>query len=200
MTPAPVAIIGGGWAGCAAAVTLAAKGIAVTLYEAAPILGGRARRVERDALPLDNGQHLFLGAYERTLELLALVHGEQPARALFVRSPLSIVPFAAGQPDALTLRARRAPGRLGLLLGLLSAGGLSWRERVANVAWFRAIERGGFVRPPRETVAKMLSPLPPRVARLLWEPLCLAALNTPVASASARVFANLLRAAFAGAG
>ena len=27
----------------------------------------------------------------------------------------------------------------------------------------------------------MLAPLPPRVARLLWEPLCIAALNTPVA-------------------
>jgi len=197
---APVAIIGGGWAGCAAAVTLAAADIPVVLYETAPVLGGRARRVERDGLPLDNGQHILLAAYQRTLELMTLVHGERAARAQFLRRPLSIVPFSAMQQDALALLARHAPGRLGLLVGLLSARGLSWRERIANIGWFRNLERTGFVRPPHETVAKMMSPLPPRVARLLWEPLCLAALNTPVADASAQVFANVLRASFAGAG
>jgi squalene-associated FAD-dependent desaturase len=195
-----IAIVGGGWAGCAAAVTLAAAGVPVVLYETAPVLGGRARRVDRDGLPLDNGQHLFLGAYARTLQLMTLVHGERAARAQFGRRPLSIVAFSATQPDALTLLSRRAPGRMGLLVALLSARGLSWRERIANIAWFRNLERGGFVRPPHETVAKMMSPLPPRVARLLWEPLCLAALNTPVADASAQVFANVLRASFAGAG
>jgi hydroxysqualene dehydroxylase len=197
---AKVAIIGGGWAGCAAAVTLAAANIPVVLYEAAAVLGGRARRVERDGLPLDNGQHLLLGAYERTLELLTRVRGERAARAQFARRPLSIVPFSPTQSDALTMLSRRAPGRLGLLVGLLSARGLSWRERIANIGWFRNLERAGFVRPPHETVAKMMSPLPPRVARLLWEPLCLTALNTPVAEASAQVFANVLRASFAGAG
>ena len=197
---APVAIIGGGWAGCAAAVTLAAAETPVVLYETAPVLGGRARRVERDGLPLDNGQHLLLGAYERTLELMTLVSGERAARSRFARRPLSIVPFSATQADGLTMLSRRAPGRLGLLVGLLSARGLSWRERIANIAWFRNLERTGFARPPHETVAKMMSPLPPRVARLLWEPLCLTALNTPVADASAQVFANVLRASFAGAG
>ena len=46
---APVAIIGGGYAGCAAAVTLAAAGVRCVLYEAAPVLGGRAqaRRARR---------------------------------------------------------------------------------------------------------------------------------------------------------
>ena len=197
---APVAIVGGGWAGCAAAVTLAAADTPVVLYETAPVLGGRARRVERDGLPLDNGQHLLLGAYVRTLELLARVHGERAARAQFVRRPLTIVPFSEAQSDGLTMLARLAPGRLGLLVGLLSARGLSWRDRIANLGWFRDLERGGFVRPSHETVQKMMSPLPPRVARLLWEPLCLAALNTPVAEASAQVFANVLRASFAGAG
>jgi len=196
----PVAIVGGGWAGCAAAVTLADAGVPATLYEAAPVLGGRARRVERDGLPLDNGQHILLGAYAETLALVARVHGEAAARALFVRRPLTMVPFAPTQPDALTVVARRAPGRLGLLVGLLAARGLSLSERIANIAWFRRLEREGFARPPRETVARMLAPLPPRVARLLWEPLCIAALNTPAASASAQVFANVLRVAFGAGG
>ena len=70
-------------------------------------------------------------------------------------------------------------------------------ERLANIAWFRALERSRFERPKGETVAQLLAPLPPRVAKLLWEPLNLAALNTPAKSASAQVFANVLKASFA---
>jgi squalene-associated FAD-dependent desaturase len=189
---AQVAVIGGGYAGCAAAATLASRGVACLLFESAPAPGGRARRVERDGLRLDNGQHLLLGAYESTFTMLDTVG----AKRAWARRPLAIVPFSPALPDALTLQARRAPGRLGLLVGLLGMRGLTWRERFANLAWFRALERTKFVRPRGETVAQMLAPLPPRVARLVWEPLNLAALNTPAASASAQVFANVLRASF----
>ena len=41
-----VAVIGGGYAGMAAAVTLAERRVPVTVFEAARTLGGRARRVE----------------------------------------------------------------------------------------------------------------------------------------------------------
>jgi len=194
---APVAIIGGGYAGCAAAVTLAAAGARCILYEAAPVLGGRGRRVVKDGLALDNGQHLLLGAYTATLSLVAQVAPGAPA---FLRRPLALMPFAAAQRDALSLVVRRAPGRLGLAIGLLAAGGLTWRERVANIAWFRALERGGFARPRGETVATLLKPLPRNVRERLWEPLCLAALNTPATTASAQVFANVLRASFTGGG
>jgi squalene-associated FAD-dependent desaturase len=190
---AQVAVIGGGYAGCAAAATLAAKGVRCMLFEAAPVLGGRGRRVERDGFRLDNGQHLMLGAYESTFRLLDTVG----AQCKVIRHPLAISPFSSTLPEQLTLQARRAPGRLGLLIGLLATRGLTWRERLANVAWFRAIERTGFARPRGETVAHLLAPLPPRVAKLLWEPLNLAALNTPAESASAQVFANVLKASFA---
>ena len=193
---AQVAVIGGGYAGCAAAATLASRGVPCALFETAPVLGGRGRRVERDGFGLDNGQHLLLGAYAATLGLLDTIG----AKRALARRPLAIVPFSPALPDALTLQARRAPGRLGLLVGLLGARGLTWRERVANIAWFRALERAGFARPRGETVAQLLAPLPPRVARLLWEPLNLAALNTPAETASAQVFANVLKASFAGSG
>ncbi len=197
VTPAPVAIVGGGWAGMAAAVTLADAGVPVTVFETAPVVGGRARRVMRDGLPLDNGQHLLLGAYARTLALIARVHGGNTALP-YVRGPLALRAFGTVADDALTLDAGRLPGRLGLLWGLLCARGLTLAERIANLRWFRDLERTGFARPPRETVARMLEPLPPRVAQRLWEPLCIAALNTPAATASAQVFANVLRATFAG--
>ena len=194
----PIAVIGGGWAGCAAAATLARAGLPVVLYEAAPVLGGRARRVDRDGLPLDNGQHLLLGAYTDTLALLRALDPSGASTRDLIRLPLTLAPFAPGQPDALMLKVRRWPGRLGLLAGLLLARGLAWPERRANVTWFRQLERNDFRCPPNQTVAQLLAALPPRVARLLWEPLCIAALNTPAAAASAQVFANVLRAAFGG--
>jgi squalene-associated FAD-dependent desaturase len=190
-----VAVIGGGYAGCAAAVTLADAGVSVALFESGAVLGGRARRVDVDGLPIDNGQHLMLGAYAETLAMMRRVHGSSAALPV-LRRPLSVVPFADDAARGLTIVARRAPGRLGLAIGLLAARGLTWRERVANFGWLRALEREGYARPADETVATMLSPLPPRVARELWAPLCLAALNTPVTAASAQVFANVLRAAF----
>jgi phytoene dehydrogenase-like protein len=56
------AIVGGGWAGLAAAVELARSGARVTVFEAARQLGGRARSVETHGQRLDNGQHIFWSA------------------------------------------------------------------------------------------------------------------------------------------
>ena len=191
-----VAVIGAGWAGCTAAVDLARRGHAVTVYEAGAVPGGRARRVVRSGLPLDNGQHLLLGAYAATRRALAVVHGAEMPRGLFDRRPLAIHPLAPGR-DVLAVRARGA-GPLGLALGLLSARGLRIGERLQLVAWFSRLARAGFRCPSEATVADLTAGCPPAATRLLWEPLCIAALNTPIARASAQVFANVLRAAFAG--
>ena len=76
MNTRPVAIVGAGWAGCAAAVTLADAGVPVTVYEAGPVPGGRARRVERAGLPLDNGQHVLTTTYHSTFEYLRIIGTE----------------------------------------------------------------------------------------------------------------------------
>jgi squalene-associated FAD-dependent desaturase len=188
-----VAVIGGGWAGCAAAVTLADAGFGVELFEAAPVLGGRARRVVRHGLDLDNGQHLMLGAYRETLDLVARLDAPAPARRA-----LAIAPMAASQANAIALRARAWPAPFGLLAALLQARGLRFRERLAALRWFAALRRSGFRCAPGVTVAAMTATLPARVADALWHPLCLAALNTPPAEASAQVFANVLAAVFDG--
>ena len=159
--------------------------------------GGRARRVDRAGLPLDNGQHLLLGAYDQTLAIARCRPRRAVARAVVARSPLSIVPFAAAQADALTL-VPAAPKARWACSGTLGARGLTWRERIANIAWMRELERTGFVRPPYETVAPHARAAAAHVARGLWEPLCLAAFNTPPSAASAQIFANVLKAVFAG--
>ena len=191
-----VAVIGAGWAGCTAAVALARRGHRVTVFEAGALPGGRARRVVRAGLPLDNGQHLLLGAYAATLRALDRVHRAPIPHSVLSRQPLAIRPLAASG-DALALRARGA-GSFGLAWGLLSARGLSLGDRLQLVAWFTRLARDGFQCAPGATVADLAASCPPAAARSLLEPLCVAALNTPASQASAQVFANVLRAAFAG--
>src|SRR5262245_6462375 len=97
-----VAIIGGGYAGMAAAVTLAEQDVPVTVYEAGKALGGRARRIEHAALGvdnwLDNGLHILIGAYSETLRLMRLV-GADPGRQLLR------LPFAWNVHDRFSLVA-----------------------------------------------------------------------------------------------
>lgn len=186
----PVAVIGGGWAGCAAAWTLASRGIPVVLHEAAGVLGGRARRVERSGLPIDNGQHLLVGAYEATRALLWAVHGRRVDLGLH-RQPLAIAPLAR-DAKSVRLSAPRLPPPWNLAAGLALARGLSLGERVAALRWLSTLRAEGFLRPEPESVDAMLAALPRPVARQLLAPLALAALNTPTDRASARVFAHLL--------
>ena len=84
-----IAVIGGGWAGIAAAVELASTGIEVTLFEAGRVAGGRARSVNIDGRTLDNGQHILLGAYSETLELMRRI-GLDP-EDFFERRPLQVI-------------------------------------------------------------------------------------------------------------
>ena len=194
MMEEPIPVVGGGWAGCAAALTLAQNGCRVALYEAAPILGGRARGVSRDGLPLDNGQHLLLGAYTETLPLLALAHASSAPP--ISRSRLQIAPLSATQTNAVHLVARDFPPPFGLLCGLLAARGITFSERIATIGGLVRWKRRDWRCAPEVTVAQLLSELPARVGQTLWEPLCLAALNTPTTRASGQVFLNVMRAAF----
>ena len=83
-----VAVVGAGYAGLSAAIALARAGLAVTLFEANRVAGGRARRVEYRGALLDNGQHLLLGAYRETLALMREVGVAQRALRRF---PLTLV-------------------------------------------------------------------------------------------------------------
>ena len=113
-----VAVVGAGYAGMAAAVTLAGKGIPVTVFEAGPVPGGRARRVLSQGTELDNGQHILIGAYSTLFGLMRTVGVPQDA---LLRLPLEIC-----YPGRFRLSARR----LGLLGGLLGAQGMPFRERL----------------------------------------------------------------------
>src|SRR5690242_12515956 len=193
-----IPIVGGGWAGCAAAQSLVEHGYRVALYEMSPTLGGRARRVVRDGLPLDNGQHLLLGAYVEARRAIAIANGDAIASRL-VQRPLAIAPFASTQSGAFAFHARRLPSPWGLLVGLLAAKGLPWRDRIATTRWFADLRKRAYHVDEGATAAEMIATAPAGVRERLLNPLCISALNTGPARASAQVFANVLRVAFDGA-
>ncbi|MDR2188243.1 MAG: hydroxysqualene dehydroxylase HpnE [Azonexus sp.] len=187
--PGPrIAVIGGGWAGIAAAVDLAAAGVAVTLYEAGRAPGGRARGVDIAGRRVDNGQHILLGAYRETLALMRRI-GADPER-LLARYPFRVVNNAAFR-----LALPRLPAPLHVAWGLLAARGVGWREKLSAARWIKRLKQDHFRLADDGSVAAWLDAAGQTgvLRRQLWEPLCLAALNTPVAEASAQLFANVLR-------
>src|SRR5690606_18304430 len=121
------AVIGAGWAGCAAAAELADHGYRVTLLEASRTLGGRARCVEVNDAVLDNGQHILLGAYRDTLKLIKRL-GLREEQAI-LRLPLQMrYPPDSGGMDFV---APRLPAPLHMLVALLRSGGLNRADKQA---------------------------------------------------------------------
>jgi hydroxysqualene dehydroxylase len=185
--PPRVAIVGAGYAGMAAAVTLAQRGMPVTVFESGPVPGGRARRVTTQGRTLDNGQHILVGAYTTLFSLMRAVG--VPANAV-VRIPLEL-----HYADGFRFRAFYFPAPLGLLAGLLATRGLPWRERLDAVRFMRALRQKAFRLEQDCTVSELLERHAQngRIGHYLWRPLCVSALNTPPERASAQVFLAVLR-------
>jgi hydroxysqualene dehydroxylase len=176
-----VAVVGGGYAGMAAAAELARSGVSVTVLETGRVLGGRARRVESDGRRLDNGLHILLGAYRETLRLIELVTvpGEPPG---LLRLPLELTIH-----PVFRLRAAPLPAPLHLFCALLRARGLAFGDRIAAARFMVWAKYNGFRLAGDTSVSDLLTSKGQThaVSRLLWNPLCVSALNTPPSQASA---------------
>ena len=218
--PLSIAVVGAGWAGCAAAVELTLQGHHVVLIESTRALGGRARGLQRHAgtigradgamapagaitasagssstdpwdEQLDNGQHILLGAYRETLRLMRIV-GVDLDKCL-LRLPLQMRYPAAD--DGMDFLTARLPAPLHLAVALFRATGLATADKMA-VARFSSAARWIDWRLNDDcSVVELLERFnqTDRVIMLLWRPLCIAALNTPPERASAQIFLNVLR-------
>jgi squalene-associated FAD-dependent desaturase len=132
--PRRAVVIGGGLAGASAALALAEAGVATTLFEARPRLGGLAfsfrRETSAGALSVDNGQHVHLRcctAYTRFLERIGAA-GLAPVQR---RLDVPVLDAGHRQPRLGRLRRNALPVPLHLAGSLASYRHLSLRERAA---------------------------------------------------------------------
>ncbi len=187
-----ILVIGGGWSGLAAAVRLSQQGHTVQVLESAKQLGGRARSVDWQGLEIDNGQHLLIGAYHRTLALLNTIGAEE--QNLFQRRPLGMEIRDADHPSLFLNAGQFLPWPLSLLWRLYRDNDFSTLKQITRLS----LQAHRFNQKQDHSVAQwlQLNNQSTRLTRQLWEPLCLATLNTPLSSASAAVFATVLKDTF----
>ncbi len=194
-----VHIIGAGWSGLACAVTLSRAGIPVQLLEAAPQAGGRARSVQyRKSFPhtlLDNGQHIMLGAYHHTLKLFKQLDIKE--QDVLYRQSLNLVLNSPRSP-VIRLTAPALPAPWHLIIAMLTFKNISLTDRLKLVLMLVRIRLKQFTLTKDCSVAELLNHYSQsqRLIEALWEPLCLATMNTPIKEASAQVFLTVLEKSF----
>jgi squalene-associated FAD-dependent desaturase len=182
-------VIGAGLAGLAAALSLAASGRKVTLYEAGPACGGRCRSYfDRElGCRIDNGNHLLLSGNDAAMAYLDAIG----ARHTLGGPDAPIFPFldlATGE----RWTVRPSPGRLPWWL-------FSSNRRIpgAKPAEYLALARL-MLASAEATVANVVPA--GELTRRLLEPLAVSALNTPVAAGNARLFAAVIAGSLARGG
>ena len=187
-----IVVVGGGFAGLAAAISLQEKRHDVVLLERRGVLGGRALSF-RDAVTgedVDNGTHLMIGAYTATLDLVRRASAED---LLLSQPNLKIEWIDDEGKTALDCPPFDAP--LHLLAGLVGL-------RVPLRVKLQALRLGLAVRFGSPPVGLTLAEYFQRAGqgeaarRLLWDPLALAIVNESPERAAAILFHRVYREAF----
>ena len=192
--PTDIAVIGGGWSGLAAAVTLTQQGKPVHLFEAAGQLGGRARTIELNHLTVDNGHHLFVGAYRQLIALLATL--DVDLSTVFRRENFSL--NMQVNEKKIHLPSSSLPAPFNLLSSLLRASNISPGEKT------HALIKGFALRKLPDSLTNDISVAaifnkmryPKQLIDTIWAPLCLAICNTKIADTSAQNFFNAIHQTF----
>lgn len=185
-----VAVVGAGWAGCAAAVEATRLGHQVTLFEASRTAGGRARRVAAtisgQPLSLDNGQHILIGGYSETLRLMTDL-------GVDVNASLLRLPLTLKFPDGSGIKLPHLAAPLDAFAGILTARDWSWADKLSLLKVAMSWQLKRFKCGPGQSVADLCKDLTPNAMASLIEPLCVSALNTPADRACGQVFLRVMR-------
>jgi hydroxysqualene dehydroxylase len=187
-----VVVLGGGFAGLAAAIALQEHRHQVTLLERRGVLGGRATSFPDTVTgeDVDNGTHLMIAGYEATLDLLRRAGASD---LLIVQDNLRI--DWRDDRGWTSLDCPELPAPWHLLVGLLPLR-LPWRSRL-DVLRFGLAARLGRV-PRGLTLAEWFRRTGQSEAtrKLLWDPLATAILNETPERAAAVLFREVFREAF----
>ena len=184
-------VVGGGLAGIAAALDLAAGGVRVTLLERSGQLGGLCRSVpDPVAGRVDTGQHVYLGCCTELESLLGRL-GVQPALR---QDRLELTVVDPGHPSPRRLSAAPLPAPFHLLPVLGGWPNLP-RGSTLHIARVAAALRDG---PSGLDALPALGWLrglgqPEQLISQLWEPFLVAACNAPLDRCSAELAAFVVR-------
>lgn len=190
-------IIGGGFAGLAAGVALAEVGKRVCLLEQKPHLGGRARsfRDPTTGSVVDNGQHIFMGCYHSTIQLLKTLGTLD--RIHF--QPKLSVPFLDRDGRLTRLDCPDWPSPWHLLVGVLRSGSFTFQQKLEVLRLGKDLRGAGQKSAPAagESVRAWLGRRGQSegLQRNFWDLLCIAAMNEDPRIASAQLFERVLRLA-----
>ena len=192
----PVVIVGGGLSGLAAGVSLASRSIPVLILEQRHTPGGRAWSFtdEVTGTVIDNGQHVLIAGYERTMAFLGTIGTRdrlriQEAPKLTFHHPVR---------GFCTFRLPPVPSPLHLLAGIASTDLFSLADRLrmlrAGIA-IRSFREDSFTDMPVEVWLDSLGQSA-ETKRSFWEPLAVSIMNEHIGAASALVFIRAIRTAF----
>ena len=198
----PVVIVGGGVAGLAAAVHLAAAGRTVHLIDRRQHLGGRTFSWRDDVTGdvVDNGQHLLMGCYAETLRYLELI-GSRHLATLQPSLRIDFADVSTGRTD--TLRASWLPAPLHVFAGLLRLRTLSAADKLrllplgVELLWSAPWKEYALQHMSVEYWLKELRQSDD-ARRYLWDVIAIGSLNDHPSRVSALPFFRVLRTAFLG--
>jgi squalene-associated FAD-dependent desaturase len=192
----PVVVVGGGLSGLAAAVSLSSRRIPVLLLEQRKSPGGRASSFvdESTGTVIDNGQHVLIAGYSRTMEFLGTIG----ARGLVAVQPVPELLFHHPVRGFCSFRLPLLPSPLHFLAGVVTTGLFSPADKLRMLRAGFALRSSRPVEGTGETVESWLDSLgqSPETKRSFWEPLAVAVMNEHLETASAVVFIRALRTAF----
>jgi len=194
-TAKQLVVIGGGWGGIAAAMEATRLGLPVLLAEERPYMGGRARSfIDRATdTEIDNGQHVMMGCYHETLRVLRELG---TAQHLERQQALRVV-FTDRNGKRDVLDASKAPGRLGVLMGIMLLKRLSMRGKLMIVRFANRVDRGLIRAGDKPCLDLLISEHQTTDAiERFWEPLVLAALNAHIEVADASLLIAVMKQAF----
>ncbi len=197
----PVIIIGGGFAGLAAAVDLSEKGRQVLVLERRSFLGGRAYSFADKTTgdTVDNGQHLMMGCYHHTLAFLSKIGALDKLK--FQGNPR--VDFLSEAGGRASFKCPSWPAPLHLLAGLFGLQSVGWRDRLNALRVGLELRRLDGDRAKWDkladlTVRQWMNHLgqTEQMQHRFWDLVALATLNETPDRASADIFARVLDQAF----
>ncbi|GAB4289709.1 MAG: hydroxysqualene dehydroxylase HpnE [Ignavibacteriaceae bacterium] len=189
-------VIGGGIAGLSTAVYLSDSGYQVEVIESSPKTGGRTYSFHdtKSGSVIDNGQHILMGCYKDTIDLINKIKAEDH----FIFQKQLSVTFVKENCEFVFLTAPNSFYPLNLLSALFNYNALNKKEKLRLLLFFIKMNFYPESELLNFTVIDWLKKekQSDNSIKAFWEILAVGALNASIEKANAAVFKTILNKIF----